>query len=110
MFPLYLPPLTHDTIRKILTDPKNALVKQYQKLFSMENIALSFTDDALTYIVGKAMDSKLGARGLRSICEAIMTDAMFDFTSESEASELLIDETYAREKFEKSKLSRLKVA
>ncbi|HAS43818.1 MAG TPA: ATP-dependent Clp protease ATP-binding subunit ClpX [Microscillaceae bacterium] len=106
----YLPPLTHETIRKILTEPKNALVKQYQKLFSMENIQLTFTSDALDYIVDKAMDSKLGARGLRSICEAIMTDAMFDFTSDSDTTELIIDETYAREKFEKSKLSRLKAA
>ncbi|WP_299456500.1 ATP-dependent Clp protease ATP-binding subunit ClpX [uncultured Microscilla sp.] len=106
----YLPPLTHETIRKILTEPKNALVKQYQKLFAMENIDLTFSDGALNYIVDKAMESKLGARGLRSICEAIMTDAMFEVTSDSEHSELIIDETYAREKFEKSKLSRLKAA
>lgn len=106
----YLPPLTHETIRNILTEPKNALVKQYQKLFAMENITLTFTDEALDYIVDKAMESKLGARGLRSICEAIMIDAMFDVTSESEQTELVIDGTYAREKFEKSKLSRLKAA
>jgi ATP-dependent Clp protease ATP-binding subunit ClpX len=106
----YLPPLTHETIRKILTEPKNALVKQYEKLFAMENIKLTFSDEALDYIVDKAMESKLGARGLRSICEAIMIDAMFDVTSESEQTELVIDITYAREKFEKSKLSRLKAA
>lgn len=106
----HLNPLTVDILKSILTTPKNALTKQYAKLFEMEDIDLSFEDDALEYIVEKAMEFKLGARGLRSICEAIMVDAMFELPSDSTTSELVIDQAYAKEKFEKSKFKKLKVA
>jgi ATP-dependent Clp protease ATP-binding subunit ClpX len=105
----HLQPLDRHTVRKILTEPKNALVKQYKKLFSLENITLDFTEDVLDYIVEKAMIAKLGARGLRSVCEAIMTDAMFELPSHH-IKEVLIDLDYAREKFEKAKFSRLRAA
>jgi ATP-dependent Clp protease ATP-binding subunit ClpX len=106
----FLNPLDAETLRLILTQPKNSIVKQYKRLFEMENIALSFEEDALHYIVEKASEYKLGARGLRSICESIMTDAMFDLPSEADTKELVIDLDYAREKFEKSALKQLKVA
>ncbi|MDX2305168.1 MAG: ATP-dependent Clp protease ATP-binding subunit ClpX [Microscillaceae bacterium] len=106
----YLQPLSQDAIRKILTEPKNALIKQYKKLFKLEGITLKFEADVLDYIVEKAMTTKLGARGLRTICEAIMTDAMFDLPSQKEIREFVVTMDYAREKYEKSKLSRLKVA
>jgi ATP-dependent Clp protease ATP-binding subunit ClpX len=106
----YLDPLSKETLKKILYEPKNALVKQYQKLFEMENIQLTFDDGALEYIVDKAIDLKLGARGLRSICEAIINDAMFELPSQKDVKTLEIDAEYATEKFEKSKLARLKVA
>ncbi|MEL6924616.1 MAG: ATP-dependent Clp protease ATP-binding subunit ClpX, partial [Bacteroidota bacterium] len=78
----YLEPLNQETLKKILTEPKNALVKQYKKLFEIEDIKLSFTQEALDFIAEKAIEFKLGARGLRSICEAIMTDAMFELQIE----------------------------
>jgi ATP-dependent Clp protease ATP-binding subunit ClpX len=108
----YLNPLNAEILKLILTQPKNALVKQYSKLFEMEDIKLEFTEDALDYIVGKAMENKLGARGLRSICESIMTDAMFELPSakDKESNELLITREYAEEKIEKSKFKKLKVA
>lgn len=106
----HLDPLSKDTLKQILTEPKNALVKQYQKLFEMEHIELVIKDSALDYIVEKAVDFKLGARGLRSICEVIMTDAMFEFDGDSENSKLIIDESYAKSKFEKSKFKNLRVA
>src|SRR5688572_18633384 len=106
----YLNPLDNDTLRLILTQPKNSIVKQYKRLFEMENISLSFEEDAMNYIVEKASEYKLGARGLRSICESIMTDAMFELPSQTEITELVIDLEYAREKFEKSALKQLKVA
>ncbi|SMG39686.1 ATP-dependent Clp protease ATP-binding subunit ClpX [Marivirga sericea] len=106
----HLDPLSKDTLKSILTDPKNALVKQYTKLFDMEGIKLVFEDSALDYIVQKAVEFKLGARGLRSICEVIMTDAMFEFDGESSGTELIIDEKYAASKFEKSKYKNLRVA
>jgi ATP-dependent Clp protease ATP-binding subunit ClpX len=106
----YLHPLDRKTIGKILTEPKNALVKQYKKLFALEGIQLEFEVDALEYIVEKAMATKLGARGLRSICEAIMTDAMFEIPSEPDLRSFVITLDYAREKYEKSKLSKLRVA
>ena len=106
----YLQPLSQEAVRKILTEPKNALIKQYKKLFSLEGISLSFEPEVLDYIVEKAMDTKLGARGLRSICEAIMTDAMFELPSQKEVRDFVVTLDYAREKYEKSKLSRLKVA
>ncbi|EMR03363.1 ATP-dependent Clp protease ATP-binding subunit ClpX [Cesiribacter andamanensis] len=106
----YLNPLDAETLKRILTEPKNALVRQYQKLFEMEDIALQFTDDALDYIVSKAMENKLGARGLRSICESIITDAMYELPSEKGVSEFMVSREYAEEKIEKSKFKKLKVA
>ncbi|MCO6358577.1 ATP-dependent Clp protease ATP-binding subunit ClpX [Roseivirga pacifica] len=106
----HLNPLNAEILKSILTKPKNALTKQYQKLFDMEDIELSFEDDALQYIVEKALEFKLGARGLRSICEAIMTDAMFELPSDANTKTLSIDYNYAKEKFEKSKFKKLKVA
>ncbi|RNI30977.1 ATP-dependent Clp protease ATP-binding subunit ClpX [Rufibacter latericius] len=108
----HLNPLDKETLRLILTEPKNSLVKQYKRLFEMENINLEFAEDTLEYIVEKASEYKLGARGLRSICEGIMTDAMFDLPSEEQegSSDLIITLDYAREKFEKSAVKKLKVA
>ncbi len=106
----HLNPLDKATLRRILTEPKNSIVKQYQRLFEMEDIKLSFSDDAMDYIVEKAAEYKLGARGLRSICEGIMTEAMFELPSQQGAQELLIDLDYARHQFEKSSLQQLKVA
>ncbi|UOR06028.1 ATP-dependent Clp protease ATP-binding subunit ClpX [Hymenobacter aerilatus] len=106
----HLNPLDHATLRKILTEPKNSIVKQYQRLFQMEGIELSFSEDALEYIVQRADEYRLGARGLRSICESIMTDAMFDMPSDADANELVIDADYARSKFEQSPLKQLRAA
>ncbi len=106
----YLNPLGSDILRKILTEPKNALTKQYKKLFDMEGVELEFDDDALDYIVTKAIEFKLGARGLRSICEAIVTDAMFEIPSNDEIKSFRISREYATEKLEKSKFKKLKVA
>lgn len=106
----HLNPLDKETLRLILLEPKNSIVKQYKRLFEMENINLSFDESALEYIVEKASEYKLGARGLRSICEGIMTDAMFELPSEEGTKELVITGEYAREKFEKSGLKQLKVA
>lgn len=106
----WLNPLDANTLSKILTEPRNALVKQYGRLFEMENIKVEFAPDAIDFIVQKAMEYKLGARGLRSICEAIITDAMFDLPSEKGVKKLDITRTYAEEKFSKSQFSKLKVA
>ncbi|WP_187263267.1 ATP-dependent Clp protease ATP-binding subunit ClpX [Pontibacter beigongshangensis] len=106
----HLNPLDKETLRRILLEPKNSIVKQYKRLFEMENISLSFADDALEYIVEKAAEYKLGARGLRSICEGIMTDAMFELPSEEGEKELVITGDYARKKFDKSPLKQLRVA
>jgi ATP-dependent Clp protease ATP-binding subunit ClpX len=103
----HLNPLDKATLRKILTEPKNALIKQYQKLFTYEGIDFNFSDDALDFIVEKALDYKLGARGLRSICEAICTDAMYELPSEENVESFIIDKDYAMEKLNKSKLSKL---
>ena len=105
----YLDPLDRSTLRNILTEPKNSIIKQYKKLFEIDGIDLQFDDAALNYIVDKAVEFKLGARGLRSICESIMNDAMFDMPSE-EAEHLLITEDYAAEKLEKSNIQRLKAS
>jgi ATP-dependent Clp protease ATP-binding subunit ClpX len=106
----YLNPLDKEALRRILTEPKNALVKQYQKLFEMEDIELDFKEGAIEFIVEKALAFKLGARGLRSICEAIINDAMFELPSEKTAEKLSINRAYAEEKFSKSQYSKLKVA
>lgn len=106
----HLDPLNNQALKQILTEPKNALVKQYTKLFDMEDVKLELQDDALEYIVEKAMEFKLGARGLRSICEAIVTDAMFELPSNKDIKEMVIDRSYAAEKFEKSKFNKLRAA
>ena len=106
----HLDPLDKETLKMILTEPKNALTKQYQKLFRMEGIQITFKEDALDYIVEKAMDFNLGARGLRSICEAIITDAMYELPSQKTIKEFTVDRTYAEEKFEKSKFKQLTAA
>ncbi len=105
----YLNPLDAPTLRSILTEPKNSLIKQYEKLFDLENIKLTMDEEVLHFMVEKAMEYKLGARGLRSICEGILTDAMFEMPSGKEKSIHLTLE-YARKKFDKSKMSLLKVA
>jgi ATP-dependent Clp protease ATP-binding subunit ClpX len=105
----FLNPLDLKALLSILTEPKNALVKQYEKLFSMEGVALHFSADALSYIVEQAMQYKLGARGLRSIMEAIMTDAMFEIPSQSELKDFNIDLTYAKSKFERTVFHQMKV-
>ena len=101
-----LNPLDAKALKQILTEPKNALVKQYVKLFQMDGITLSFEEDALDYIVEKAVELKLGARGLRAIVEKIMTDAMYDFPS-LDKKRIAVTRDYARENFEKSIFSFL---
>jgi ATP-dependent Clp protease ATP-binding subunit ClpX len=106
----HLNPLSRETLKRILTEPKNALIKQYEKLFEMEGIRLEFKSSALDYIVDKAVEFQLGARGLRSICEAIVTDAMFELPSVENIDKLVINRDYAEKKIGKSKYSKLKVA
>ncbi|MBZ9628692.1 ATP-dependent Clp protease ATP-binding subunit ClpX [Psychroflexus sp. CAK57W] len=103
----YMDPLDKETLRLILTEPKNAIIKQYQKLFEMDNIDFKITDGALDFIVGKALEYKLGARGLRSLCEAILTDAMFDMP-EGEETELKVTKSYAEKALERTSLRKLK--
>ncbi len=105
----YLNPLDKKALRDILTEPKNSIVKQYVKLFEIDGVELIFKKDALNYIVDKAIEFKLGARGLRSICEAIMMDAMFEIPS-NQRKKMEITVKYASEKLEKSKIKKLKVA
>lgn len=97
----YLKPLDHVALRNILTEPKNSIVKQYTKLFEMDNVKLSFESDALDYIVDKAVEYKLGARGLRSIVESIMMDAMYDIPS-SKKKTFVVTRQYASSQFEKT--------
>lgn len=104
----YLEPLSREAMFRILTEPKNAITKQYDKLFQMEDIKLYWDDSALNYIVDQAMQYNLGARGLRSICESIITDAMFEMPSQVGVKELIITHQYALEKFGKSTLHVLK--
>lgn len=106
----HLNPLDEATLRQILTEPKNALIKQYARLFEIDNIKLSIDDEVFDHIVSKAMEYKLGARGLRSICEAVMIDAMFDLPSDTSAKRLHITLDYAKEKLSKAKIEKLKVA
>ncbi len=105
----HLNPLDTATLRSILTEPKNSLVKQYKRLFELENIKLHIDDEVLDFMVQKAMEFKLGARGLRSICEHILTDAMFDLPGTT-TKEFHVTLDYAMHQFNKSKLSMLKVA
>lgn len=105
----HLDPLDREALRRILVEPKNALVKQYQKLFEMEGIDLSFEEAALDYIVEQAVAYKLGARGLRGICESIMTDAMFELPSQKDTIKtFVVTADYAREQFERSSLGLLR--
>ena len=97
----YMNPLDEQTLRMILTEPKNAIIKQYIKLFGMDDIELSFEEEALDFIVEKALEYKLGARGLRSLCESILTDAMFSLPS-TEEKKLIVTRAYAEEKLNKS--------
>jgi ATP-dependent Clp protease ATP-binding subunit ClpX len=106
----YLNPLDREALHNILTEPKNSLLKQYKKLFEYEGVKLDFDEEVLDFIVDKAVEFKLGARGLRSICEAIMIDAMFEFPSQKDVKQLTVTLDYAHEKFEKSDLKKLKVA
>ena len=107
----FLKPLDKKVLRAILTEPKNAIIKQYQKLFEMDGIILSFDNKALDLIVDKAIEYKLGARGLRSICEAIMLDAMFEIPSDKTKQEKFnISLTYAQEKLKKVSIKKLKAA
>ncbi len=105
----HMDPLDKATLRAILTQPKNALIKQYAKLFLMDEVEFTITDDALDFIVEKALEYKLGARGLRSLCEAILTDAMYELPS-SEDKKLAIDLEYAKETLNKNLLKRLEIA
>jgi ATP-dependent Clp protease ATP-binding subunit ClpX len=105
----HLNPLDKSTLRSILTEPKNALYKQYKKLFELEGIQLNIEEEVLDFMVGKALEYKLGARGLRSICESILTDAMFELPSTKQTA-FNVDIQYARDKFDHSKMSLLKVA
>lgn len=105
----YLQPLDRTALRRILTEPKNSIIKQFEKLFMMDEVRLTFTNEALDYIVDKAIEFKLGARGLRAITESIMIDAMFDIPS-TDVKEMDIDLGYAQKKLEKSNLSRFQIS
>lgn len=106
----YLEPLDKNTLKMILTQPKNAIVKQYLKLFKMEGVKLEFEEEALDFIVEKAMEYKLGARGLRSICESIMTDIMFDIPSMEDVKQYKLTAQFAKDKFNKSRFNTQKAA
>ncbi|MCH9822023.1 ATP-dependent Clp protease ATP-binding subunit ClpX [Salibacteraceae bacterium] len=106
----YLNPLDESALRRIITEPKNALIKQYVKLFEMEEIKLTVDKDVLDFMVKKAMEFALGARGLRSIFEAVMMDAMYDLPSEKDTKEFKLTLSYAKEKLKNSSIQNLKVA
>ena len=109
----YLDPLDLDALRRILTEPRNAITRQYQKLFAMEGVELIIEPAALDFVAEMALEYKLGARGLRSLCEAIFTDAMFDLPTVGgrvEKKQLVISREYAMEKLEGSRIGRLKAA
>jgi len=106
----YLNPLDKKALKRILTDPKNSLTKQFIKLFEMDGIELSFEEKALDFIVDKSVEFKLGARGLRSIIEAILIDSMFELPSKKRVKKLVITHDYAEKKFSKASLSKLKAA
>lgn len=106
---VHLDPLDKEALRNILTEPKNSVIKQYRKLFQIDKIELEFEEDALQYIVEKAVEFKLGARGLRSICESIMNDAMYEMPSEKEEN-LVITREYAQGKMDRSSIRRLKAS
>ena len=103
----HMNPLDEETLRAILTEPKNAIIKQYEKLFAMDDISFTITDQALDYIVKKAIEYKLGARGLRSLCEAIFTDAMFEMPS-TDDTEFKVTKAYAEDKLSYETIKKLK--
>jgi ATP-dependent Clp protease ATP-binding subunit ClpX len=105
----YLEPLSAADLKRILMEPKNALIKQYVQLFELDGIKLTIDKEVLDFIVEKAVEFKLGARGLRSICEAILTEAMFELPSNKSTS-FNVSKEYAKEQFNKSKMAQLKVA
>ncbi len=105
----YMNPLDAKTLRSILTEPKNSLIKQYTKLFEMDGIKFKVKEDALNFIVGKALEYKLGARGLRSLCETILTDAMFELPS-ADKKEFSLTKAYATKKLSKTTMKKLKAA
>ena len=105
----YMNPLDEKILRSILTEPKNSIIKQYEKLFSMDDVDFTVEEGALNYIVEKAVEYKLGARGLRSLCEAILTDAMFELPS-SDEKKLVVTKDYAEEKMTKTTLKKLRAA
>ena len=105
----YMNPLNKEALLNILTEPKNALIKQYVKLFEMDNITLEFKKDALNYIVNKAIDYNLGARGLRSLCEEILNDAMFNLPG-SEVKKLVVNKKYAEQQLSRVSFEKLKAA
>jgi len=102
--------LDQQTLRRILTEPKNSLIRQYTKLFELDNIKVTFDDEALDFVVEKSIEFKLGARGLRSILEGIMNDAMFELPSKTNVKSLRITSAFVAEKFQKTSMARLKVA
>lgn len=106
----HLSPLDRTALKRILSEPKNSLIRQYQKLFDMENIKLSFSEEVFDFIVEKAIEFKLGARGLRSICEAIMLDAMYEIPGTKTPKEFTVTLDYAVDKLNKSNIKQLKVA
>ena len=106
----YLEPLSESGLKQILTVPKNALVKQYKKLFELEGVKLTFEEEALDYIAKKAMEFELGARGLRSICEAIMTDVMYELPSQKNIKTYKVTRDFSEEKLKRSKIHKLKAA
>jgi ATP-dependent Clp protease ATP-binding subunit ClpX len=106
----YLNPLDKSALRRILTEPNNALIKQYNHLFDLDGIDLKFDAEVFDFIVEKALEFKLGARGLRSICEAILTDAMFEIPSKTDKNQYRITLDYAKSKFSNSKIAKLKIA
>jgi len=106
----YMRPLDRETLKRILTEPKNAIIKQFIKLFEMDKISLTFDESVFDFVVDKSIEFKLGARGLRSILEAIMTDAMFELPSDNKVKEIHITSSYAEDKLRKTNLARLKVA
>ena len=103
----YLEPLDRAALRNILTEPKNAIIRQYIKLFELDGITLKFDEDVYEYIVDKAIEFRLGARGLRSICEAIMTDLMFEIPSQNKDS-VTITKAYAEEKMNRVNAQKLR--
>ncbi len=106
----YLEPLDHEALKRILTEPRNALIKQYIKLFELEGVKLSFDPEAIDFIVDKALEFKLGARGLRSICEAIMNEIMFELPSRKDIKQFTVTLALCEERINKSKFPKLKVA